>query len=77
MTNTETNKPEKYYYTRFVSKCLEPCNLKKGVKIGSCTCSRCENCLESNTLDCYIICSKIKKATKVNYLKKIWSLIKD
>lgn len=63
---------ERYYFKTsgiMEQDCIEPCQIKEGVMIGSVSCQECENCIEISpacihfkTID-WIKCKKIKEAT--------------
>lgn len=59
------NNPRKYYFDVVEDHyCNELCYLKnEGICIGSLTCSECENCIDINNDENWIVCLKIKQAT--------------
>ena len=53
----------KFYYPVRGGACLSKClNLKDGTRIGSVTCRDCINCVDSNTVEGYVICNEIETA---------------
>ncbi|MBU2061709.1 MAG: hypothetical protein KKH44_07680 [Bacteroidetes bacterium] len=55
---------EPYHYNVTDSgTCTEKCNVRIGIRIGSCSCRECEDNLSGEEEKDYIICKKIKEAT--------------
>lgn len=62
---------ERYYFKttgdEIDTDCIEPCQIKKGIMIGSAACQVCEHCVNSNatSYECtWIVCEKLNEAIK-------------
>lgn len=63
----DTLEPYYYYKISEFGACIEKCNVRKNdIKIGSVACRECIYCLSGITKRNFIICKKIKVATKSN-----------
>ena len=71
---------KRYYFKTAGSGCLEKCPINKTVRIGSCSCQRCDFCIEKSVIgdNCFWIKCKHVSKCKFNFfswIKKLFTLL--